>query len=108
MKAHVHFGSYFQQDGMRDHGKPLFEPPRKQGSSTSFDTVCDAGRQCRRTSIHALPGATDLFIPGEEELLHIYGAATLEAVWGSCRGKRGWWRSNAAQRCFNRGRRCYP
>ncbi|WP_088834867.1 carbohydrate kinase family protein [Paenibacillus tyrfis] len=79
--AHVHFGSYFLQDGMRDHWKPLFETVRSQESSTSFDTGWDVRQQWHRASIHALLGATDLFIPSEEELLHIYGAATLEAVW---------------------------
>ncbi|GGH29057.1 carbohydrate kinase family protein [Paenibacillus segetis] len=79
---HVHFGSYFLQDGMRDHWQEIFKQVRKNGATTSFDTGWDVRNQWVREGIHSLLEETDLFIPSEEELLHIYGVPTLEDVWG--------------------------
>ncbi|MDQ0090096.1 sugar/nucleoside kinase (ribokinase family) [Paenibacillus anaericanus] len=78
---HVHFGSYFLQDGMRGHWQGIFERVRENGATTSFDTGWDVRNQWVREGIHSLLGETDLFIPSEEELLHIYGVSTLDEVW---------------------------
>lgn len=71
---HLHFGSYYLQDGMRPHWLELFKRLRADGVSTSFDTGWDVANQWDRDGISALLAATDLFIPSEEELLQIFPA----------------------------------
>ncbi|MFD0717197.1 carbohydrate kinase family protein [Paenibacillus sp. GCM10027626] len=78
---HVHFGSYFLQSGMRDEWPALFGRVRSTGKTTSFDTGWDVSNEWRREGIDRLLPVTDLFIPSEEELLHLYGADSLEAAW---------------------------
>lgn len=79
--CHLHFGSYYLQDSMRPHWKTLFERARAQGISTSFDTGWDVRNQWDREGIDLLLGQTDLFIPSEEEALHIYSSEKLSEVW---------------------------
>lgn len=71
---HLHFGSYYLQDGMRPHWPELFQRLRSDGISTSFDTGWDVANQWDRTGISTLLGHTDLFMPSEDELLHIFPA----------------------------------
>jgi sugar/nucleoside kinase (ribokinase family) len=78
---HIHFGSYYLQDGMRAHWQEVFREARQKGISTSFDTGWDVRNNWHRDEIHSLIADTDLFIPSEEELLHIYGVQTLDEVW---------------------------
>ncbi|UVI28014.1 carbohydrate kinase family protein [Paenibacillus spongiae] len=80
--AHVHFGSYFLQDGMRPHWQQLFQQARQKGITTSFDTGWDVHQIWYRDQIHQLLRETDLFIPSEDELLHIYGVSKLDEIWG--------------------------
>lgn len=87
---HIHFGSYFLQDGMRAHWQEVFSKARQQGISTSFDTGWDVRNNWDRDGIHSLIEATDLFIPSEEELLHIYGVQTLGEVWRLLPEERQW------------------
>ncbi|MFC5450574.1 carbohydrate kinase family protein [Paenibacillus aestuarii] len=79
---HVHFGSFYLQDGMREHWSGVFQAVRQHGATTSFDTGWDVRNQWHREQIHALIADTDLFIPSEDELLHIYNVDSLEQVWG--------------------------
>ncbi|HBU82236.1 MAG TPA: carbohydrate kinase family protein [Paenibacillus sp.] len=72
--THLHFGSYYLQDGMRPHWAGLFAKLRANGISTSFDTGWDVSNQWDREGISALLTETDLFIPSEDELLHIFPA----------------------------------
>lgn len=69
---HLHFGSYYLQDQMRSHWSTLFAQARQIGVSTSFDTGWDIRNQWDRTGIEQLLEYTNLFIPSEEEILHIY------------------------------------
>lgn len=77
---HLHFGSYYLQDGMRPHWKELFKRLRADGISTSFDTGWDVANQWDRAGISALLAETDLFIPSEDELLHIFPADEVVSV----------------------------
>lgn len=70
--THLHFGSYYLQDGMRPHWRELFTRLRANGISTSFDTGWDVSNQWDREGISSLLTVTDLFIPSEDELLHIF------------------------------------
>jgi sugar/nucleoside kinase (ribokinase family) len=87
---HIHFGSYYLQDGMRAHWQEVFREARQKGISTSFDAGWDVRNNWHRDEIHSLISDTDLFIPSEEELLHIYTVQTLEEVWGLLPDKRQW------------------
>ncbi|MDB5056359.1 MAG: ribokinase [Bacilli bacterium] len=88
--THVHFGSYFLQDGMRAHWHSLFHRLRQNGCTTSFDTGWDVRNLWYRDQIDLLLEETDLFIPSEEELLHIYDASALEEVWAKLPIQRNW------------------
>ncbi|MFU1794475.1 carbohydrate kinase family protein [Paenibacillus azoreducens] len=74
---HLHFGSYYLQDGMRPHWPDLFKRAQSHGVSTSFDTGWDVRNLWDREGILALLAYTDLFIPSEEEILHIFESASL-------------------------------
>ncbi|GIO68945.1 carbohydrate kinase family protein [Paenibacillus cookii] len=75
---HVHSGSYFLQDGMRPHWETLFAGLRAEGATTSFDTGWDVRGLWYREQIDRLLPHTDLFIPSEEEMMHIYGAESVK------------------------------
>ncbi|KFM94327.1 PfkB domain-containing protein [Paenibacillus macerans] len=77
---HLHFGSYYLQDGMRAHWLELFARLRADGTSTSFDTGWDVANRWDRDGIGALLAETDLFIPSEDELLHIFPADRVASV----------------------------
>ncbi|WP_127585866.1 carbohydrate kinase family protein [Paenibacillus koleovorans] len=74
---HVHFGSYFLLDGMREHWLRLFSEAQRRGASTSFDTGWDPRGHWQAESIGRLLEVTDLFIPSEEELLHIFPGSSV-------------------------------
>lgn len=78
--SHLHFGSYYLQDGMRPHWMQLFERANRQGVTTSFDTGWDVRNRWDREGISALLAHTDLFIPSEEEILHIFESDSLQEV----------------------------
>ncbi|MFD0695989.1 carbohydrate kinase family protein [Paenibacillus sp. GCM10027628] len=80
---HLHFGSYYLQDGMRPHWPALFERVRCQGISTSFDTGWDVRNLWDRDGISALLMHTDLFIPSEEEVLGIYACSNLSDLFAN-------------------------
>lgn len=76
--AHVHFGSYYLQDGMRDSWAELFATARQSGIGTSFDTGWDIRGEWHAARIAELLAVTDWFVPSEDELLAIADADTLE------------------------------
>jgi len=76
--THIHFGSFFLQDGMREHWAELFRQARSRGISTSFDTGWDIHDRWHKERISELLAHTDLFIPSEDEFLRIYEANELE------------------------------
>ncbi|WP_274651137.1 carbohydrate kinase family protein [Paenibacillus humicola] len=75
---HIHFGSYYLQTGMKPHWNALFAEARKRGVTTSFDTGWDPDERFDRDEISRLLEHTDMFIPSEDELLHIWGAGDIE------------------------------
>ncbi|MGG4146527.1 carbohydrate kinase family protein [Paenibacillus algorifonticola] len=79
---HLHFGSYYLQDNMRPHWKTLFQQLRKLGVSTSFDTGWDVRNEWDCEGISGLLAYTDLFIPSEEEALHIFASSSLSEAIG--------------------------
>lgn len=72
---HIHFGSYYLQDSMREHWKDVFTEARRQGCSTSFDTGWDIREEWLQEQISGLLPLTTLFIPSRDELTAIYGGA---------------------------------
>lgn len=77
---HIHFGSYFLQDEMREHWTDLFKKAAKRSITTSFDTGWDLNGIWYPEKISELIEWTNLFIPSEDELMQIYGMEELENV----------------------------
>jgi sugar/nucleoside kinase (ribokinase family) len=75
--AHLHFGSYFLQESMRPYWFELFSKAKAKGISTSFDTGWDPNERWRTEEIAALLEATDVFLPSEDEIMHIFGGTSL-------------------------------
>lgn len=86
---HIHFGSYYLQDTMRDHWASLFRQARQCGIGTSFDTGWDLHGTWHRDKITALLPHTDMFMPSEEELLHIFGTDSLDEALERLPAERG-------------------
>ncbi|MBV6716417.1 carbohydrate kinase family protein [Paenibacillus chitinolyticus] len=87
---HLHFGSYYLQDGMRPHWKKLFKEARTRGIRTSFDAGWDVRNEWDSEGIRSLLEETDLFMPSEEEALHIFAAdriADIREKLGSADGR---------------------
>ncbi|WP_135553493.1 carbohydrate kinase family protein [Paenibacillus cymbidii] len=87
--AHVHFGSYYLQDGMRGSWRDLFAAARERGITTSFDTGWDIREGWDAERIRALLAVTDWFVPSEDELLAICAAETLEQALATLPAARG-------------------
>ncbi|RAV10899.1 carbohydrate kinase family protein [Paenibacillus contaminans] len=75
---HIHFGSYFLQEGMRGHWQDVFAKARNAGVTTSFDTGWDPNEDWHADAIGRLLTATDLFIPSRDEFTRIFPGSTLE------------------------------
>jgi len=86
---HIHFGSYYLQDAMRDHWAELFHKARERGIGTSFDTGWDLHGAWHRDKITALLPYADLFMPSEEELMHIFGTDSLDEALERLPAERG-------------------
>lgn len=87
--AHVHFGSYFLQDGMRPHWAELFKRARQSSLTTSFDVGWDPEEQWDRERLAALLAWTDWFMPSEEEALRIFEAEDIAKLAASLPTSRG-------------------
>jgi sugar/nucleoside kinase (ribokinase family) len=78
---HVHCGSYFLQEALRPAVADLFDEARRGGATTSLDTNWDPSE--RWDGVERVLESTDLFLPNEQELLRIAGAADVaEALAG--------------------------
>ena len=87
--AHVHFGSYYLQDGMRAHWEQLFAKLRQRGITTSFDTGWDPRERWYREQIHGLLRYTDIFLPNEEEAKRIFEVEDVETAAAKLPRERG-------------------
>jgi len=74
---HLHFGSYFLQESMRPYWFELFSKAKARGVSTSFDTGWDPNERWHAEEISELLAATDVFLPSEDEIMHIYGGSNV-------------------------------
>jgi sugar/nucleoside kinase (ribokinase family) len=86
---HVHFGSYYLQDTMREHWPSLFARAREAGITTSFDTGWDPRENWHRERITELLPHTDLFMPSEEEIRHIFAASSVQEALEQLPADRG-------------------
>lgn len=77
---HIHFGSYYLQEGMRGHWPELFAEARSRGATTSFDTGWDPHERWHRDEIAELLRHTDWFIPSEDEVKQIIGSDCLDDI----------------------------
>lgn len=78
---HIHFGSYYLQEDMREHWLDVFKQAAAKNISTSFDTGWDIHEKWYINKISELMEWTTLFIPSEDELMQIYSANELnEAI----------------------------
>jgi sugar/nucleoside kinase (ribokinase family) len=68
---HIHFGSYYLQEEMREQWNKLFIKAKQHKISTSFDTGWDPQNRWYTNDVLDLLQYTDLFIPSEDELYHI-------------------------------------
>jgi sugar/nucleoside kinase (ribokinase family) len=74
---HLHHGSFFLHSGLRHAMLDIFRRAKELGLSTSLDTNWDPGERWNSTLADVLP-LTDVFMPNEQEALHITRSAGLE------------------------------
>ena len=84
---HLHHGSFFLHSGLRPHIPEIFRRAREVGLTISLDTNWDPEERWNSTLAESLL-LTDLFLPNEQEALHISGCAGLEeaVAWLHARG----------------------
>jgi sugar/nucleoside kinase (ribokinase family) len=76
---HIHFSSYFLQPGIRKDVPSLFSMAKKMGLTTSLDTQWDPTEKWDFDYKAILP-VVDIFMPNEQEILHITGKNDLESA----------------------------
>ncbi|MFC4302971.1 carbohydrate kinase family protein [Cohnella boryungensis] len=86
---HLHFGSFFLQEGMKPHWQELFRQVREKGVTTSFDTGYDPHERWDRETIASLLAHTDYFVPSETEAEHIFGSSDSAGLMNALPEKRG-------------------
>lgn len=74
---HLHFSSYFFQQGFKGQLNCLFKKAKEAGLSTSFDMQWDPTEQWDFDYKEVLP-FVDIFMPNESELLNLAKQSTLE------------------------------
>jgi sugar/nucleoside kinase (ribokinase family) len=79
---HLHHGSYFLHTRLRSHMPGIFRRARDFGLSTSLDINWDPDERWNSTLPDVL-SLTDVFMPNEQEAIHLSGCSNLEeaAVW---------------------------
>ena len=83
---HLHHGSFFLQTGLRPAMPGIFRRAKELGLSTSLDTNWDPAERWNSTLAETL-ALTDVFMPNEQEALHITRSAGLEET---ARQLRAW------------------
>jgi sugar/nucleoside kinase (ribokinase family) len=83
---HLHHGSFFLQTGLRPHIAEVFARARALGLSTSLDPNWDPAERWNSTLIDAL-SQTDVFLPNDQEALHISRRPTLDQAAAWLRGR---------------------
>jgi ribokinase len=101
--CHVHHGSFFLQTGLRSAMPGIFRRAKELGLSTSLDTNWDPGERWNSTLAKTL-ALTDVFMPNEQEALHITRSADLEEA---ARQLRAWGIPLAAVKRGEEGARVY-
>jgi sugar/nucleoside kinase (ribokinase family) len=74
---HLHYGSYFLHTGLQPHAPAILRRARARGLTVSLDTNWDPAERWNTTLQEALSLA-DLFLPNEQEALHVSRSATLQ------------------------------
>lgn len=74
---HIHVGSYFLLDGLRDGLPSLFETAREHGATTSLDTNWDPKEHWEISSI--LPYC-DVLLPNQAEAVELSGSQDLDSA----------------------------
>ena len=79
---HLHHGSYFLHTRLRSHMPGIFRRARDFGLSTSLDINWDPDERWNSTLPDVL-SLTDVFMPNEQEAIHLSGCSKLDdaAVW---------------------------
>ena len=87
--AHIHFGSYYLQHQMRPHWASIFELAKSLGISTSFDAGWDPAEDWDSERLKELLQHATFFLPSEDEILAIQGAADLREAFAKLPALRG-------------------
>ncbi len=74
---HLHHGSFFLHTRLLPHMPDIFRRARELGLTTSLDTNWDPDERWNSTLADVLP-LTDIFMPNEQEALHITKCSRLE------------------------------
>ncbi|OXM16800.1 carbohydrate kinase family protein [Paenibacillus herberti] len=88
--SHVHFGSFYLQEGMRPHWAELFRRAKEAGLTTSFDVGWDPSEQWDRERLKELLAWTDWFLPSEEEALAIFECSDVKELVEHLPQRRGY------------------
>ena len=76
---HLHFSSYYLQPGIKQDVGRLFALAKEVGLTTSFDMQWDPAEKWDLDYETILP-YVDVFLPNEQEILHLSKTQTLEAA----------------------------
>jgi sugar/nucleoside kinase (ribokinase family) len=76
---HLHFSSCYLQPGIKKDLGRLFAMAKETGLTTSFDMQWDPAEQWDLAYKDVLP-QVDVFLPNEQEILHLSKAETLDAA----------------------------
>jgi sugar/nucleoside kinase (ribokinase family) len=74
---HLHYGSFFLHTGLRPHAPAILNRARALGLTLSLDTNWDPDERWNSTLAEVL-ALTDLFMPNEQEALHLTGCSGIE------------------------------
>ena len=86
---HMHVSSVFLQPQIKRDIQSIFERAKKAGVSTSLDTQWDPSEKWDLDLAKLLP-FVDVFIPNEDEILRLTGAASVEAAIEKLKPKANW------------------
>ena len=78
--AHLHHGSYYLQQQLRAFLPDIFERAHRLGLTTSLDTNWDPEERWRDSLLENLLVHTDVFLPNEQEAMHITGLREIDPM----------------------------